>query len=34
MASEIFTTAGLAIVLTLLGLLLGYGILKVTNAGE
>lgn len=34
MASEIFTIAGLAIGLTLVGLLLGYGILKVTNAGE
>lgn len=34
MASEIFTTAGIAIGLTLLGLILGYGILKVTNAGE
>ncbi len=32
MAAEIFGTAGLAIGLTLLGLIVGYGILKVTNA--
>ncbi len=34
MAGEIFNTAGLAIVLTLVGLAVGYGILKVTNASE
>lgn len=34
MASEIFGTAGIAILLTLVGLALGYGILKLTNAGE
>ncbi len=34
MASEIFTIAGVAFGLTLVGLVLGYGILKVTNAGE
>ncbi|MEN9202398.1 MAG: PetM family cytochrome b6-f complex subunit 7 [Thermostichus sp. DG_1_6_bins_120] len=33
MASEIFTTAGLCIVLTLLGVALGYGILRVTQGG-
>ncbi len=32
MAGEIFTIAGIAIVLTLLGLVIGYGILKITNA--
>ncbi|NJK62635.1 MAG: cytochrome b6-f complex subunit 7 [Synechococcaceae cyanobacterium SM2_3_1] len=34
MASEIFSTAGLAMVLTLVGLAVGYAILKVTNANE
>jgi hypothetical protein len=34
MAGEIFTTAGLAMILTLVGLAVGYGILKVTNANE
>ncbi len=29
MASEIFTTAGIAIVMTLVGIALGYGILGV-----
>jgi cytochrome b6-f complex subunit 7 len=29
MASEIFTTAGIAIVMTLVGIALGYGILSV-----
>ncbi|MDX2273615.1 MAG: PetM family cytochrome b6-f complex subunit 7 [Cyanobacteriota bacterium] len=34
MAGEIFTIAGLCIGLTLAGLILGYGILKVVNGGE
>ncbi|MGQ9838903.1 MAG: cytochrome b6-f complex subunit PetM [Cyanobacteriota bacterium] len=33
MASEIFTIAGLCIALTLIGLALGYGILRVTQGG-
>lgn len=34
MAGEIFTTAGLCIVLTLVGVALGYGILRVTQGGQ
>ncbi len=34
MASEIFGLAGLMIVLTLVGLALGYGILRVVEGGE
>ncbi|MGY2709311.1 cytochrome b6-f complex subunit 7 [Thermostichus sp. OS-CIW-31] len=33
MAGEIFTIAGLCIVLTLVGVALGYGILRVTQGG-
>jgi hypothetical protein len=34
MAGEIFTIAGICISLTLVGLLLGYGILQVVNRAE
>jgi|GEM_PF-1631450 PetM family of cytochrome b6f complex subunit 7. len=33
MAGEIFTIAGLCIVLTLVGVALGYGILRATQGG-
>jgi cytochrome b6-f complex subunit 7 len=33
MASEIFTIAGLSVVLTLVGVALGYGILRITQGG-
>jgi len=33
MASEIFTIAGLSIVLTLVGVALGYGILRIIQGG-
>ncbi len=33
MASEILTIAGLSIVLTLVGVALGYGILRITQGG-
>ncbi|MEN9206539.1 MAG: PetM family cytochrome b6-f complex subunit 7 [Thermostichales cyanobacterium SZTDM-1c_bins_54] len=34
MASEIFTTAGIAILMTLLGIALGYGILAVVAGSK